>query len=92
MRWWDGQQWTDAYAPVVRAQVVPQTPISAISITGFVLSVIGLALSGSGYFGAALGVLGVVLSIGGYADRHRRGRGFAVAGSSSARPRLSSAS
>ncbi|MFP3464587.1 DUF2510 domain-containing protein [Leifsonia sp. SIMBA_070] len=78
MRWWDGQQWTDAYAPLVVQ--APRTPMNAVSVTGFVLSLSAFVFGVTGYFGAALGVLGLMISIGGYASKPLRGRGFAVAG------------
>lgn len=79
LRWWDGRTWTDAYAPVV--QMVPAGPrFSGIAITGFVLACASLLLSSLGVLGILLGVFGLIMSIGGYADKKRRGRGFAVAG------------
>jgi hypothetical protein len=78
MRWWDGQGWTNAYAPVVVA--APKAAMNPFSVLGFVLSLVTLVLSFSGFVAIGLGVLGLVASIGGYRDRTRRGRGLAVAG------------
>ena len=78
MRWWDGHAWTDAYAPVVVP--TPRAPVNAISVTGFVLALVGLVSSVTGLFAVGLGVLGLIASIAGYGDKVRRGRGLAVAG------------
>jgi hypothetical protein len=78
MRWWDGHAWTDAYAPVV---VTPaKAAINPFSVLGFVLGLVALVLLTTGPAALGIGVLGLVASLGGYADRVRRGRGFAVAG------------
>jgi energy-coupling factor transporter transmembrane protein EcfT len=76
MRWWDGQAWTDAYAPVA----APTAPMNPFSVLGFVLGLVALVLFAAGPVALGVGVLGLVASITGYADRIRRGRGFAVAG------------
>jgi hypothetical protein len=78
MRWWDGQSWTDAYAPVVVQP--PRAPFNPFSILGFVLAIVGFFLAMGGVVGLGLGVLGLVASLGGYRDAMRRGRGLAVAG------------
>ncbi|MGN7799040.1 DUF2510 domain-containing protein [Leifsonia sp. 22587] len=83
LRWWDGQSWADVYAPVVQQVMVsqPQTSINGVSVTGFVLACVAFpAAAVSGMLGALLALFGLMISIGGYADKNHRGRGFAVAG------------
>lgn len=84
LRWWDGYRWTDAYAPVVvqapLAVQTPRAPFSGISIAGFILSCVGFVFAATSVLGILLGLFGLIVSIGGYADKTRRGRGLAVAG------------
>lgn len=77
MRWWNGVQWTDSYAPVV---VQRREPMDPFSVLGFVLGLVALALFSAGPITFGLGVLGLIASIYGARDAVRRGRGLAVAG------------
>lgn len=79
VRWWNGNEWTDAYAPLT-AQTMIRQPFNPFSVLGFVLALVSAVIFASGIFAVGVGALGLVASIMGYADKVRRGRGFAVAG------------
>lgn len=83
MRWWDGIEWTQRYAPYIQAPMPSAEaviPMSKLAVWGFVLSLVGLLFIASTLAETptmvALGLSIAALK----ATKRKRGRGLAIAG------------
>ena len=77
MRWWDGQRWTENFAPTATAGNGAATAALVFGILGFLLTPIPLFIGL--FLGGPLDILGIIFGIIGVSKAGKVGRGGAAA-------------